>query len=169
MSAAFENARRVTSRSEDLAVQGAAANYDQFMAYTGPFEVQGDRILHRVEVSALDAWTGTPPGALVQGRWRRADTAHGAAQHRMGRAHGLPGLGADLLRQKHRARSARASDRARLRHRSLPRSPTPAPRQDLAAARGLPRASGALRSAGLRALTSRRGLHGDPAARHDRG
>ena len=68
MSAAFENAKRVTSRSDDLAQQAAAVNYDQFMAYTGPYEVQGDRILHRVEVSALDAWVGT-----LQERWFKVD------------------------------------------------------------------------------------------------
>ena len=68
MSAAFENAKRCTSRTEDLAEAGAALNYDQFMAYTGPFEVQGDRILHRVEVSSMDVWTGT-----LQERWFKVD------------------------------------------------------------------------------------------------
>ena len=68
MSAAFENARRTTSRSEDLAEAGAAVNYDQFMAYTGPYAVEGDRIQHQVEVSSLDVWTGT-----IQERWFKVD------------------------------------------------------------------------------------------------
>jgi hypothetical protein len=68
MSAAFENAKRSTSRTDDLAEAGAALNYDQFMAYSGPFEVQGDRILHRVEVASMDIWTGT-----IQERWFKVD------------------------------------------------------------------------------------------------
>lgn len=68
MSAAFENAKRTTSRSSDLAEAAGAVNYDQFMAYTGPYEVQGDRILHRVEVSSLDALTGS-----LQERWFKLD------------------------------------------------------------------------------------------------
>lgn len=68
MSAAFENARRCTSQSQDLAEAGAAVNYDQFMAYTGPYEVEGDRIIHHVEVSSLDVWTGS-----VQERWFKLD------------------------------------------------------------------------------------------------
>ena len=68
MSAAFENAKRSTSRTDDLAEAGAALNYDQFMAYSGPFEVQGDRILHKVEVASMDIWTGT-----IQERWFKVD------------------------------------------------------------------------------------------------
>jgi len=68
MSAAFENAKRTTSRSSDLAEAAVAVNYDQFMAYSGPYEVEGDRILHRVEVSSLDVWTGT-----LQERWFKLD------------------------------------------------------------------------------------------------
>jgi hypothetical protein len=68
MSAAFENSKRSTSRSDDLAEAGRATHYDQFMAYSGPFEVQGDRILHRVAVASMDAWTGT-----LQERWFKID------------------------------------------------------------------------------------------------
>ncbi len=68
MSAAFENAKRSTSRSQDLAQAGAAVNYDQFMAYCGSYAVEGDKIIHQVEVSSLDVWTGT-----VQERWFKLD------------------------------------------------------------------------------------------------
>ena len=50
------------SQQDPAAAQ--ASTYDQFMAYTGPFEINGDRIRHFVEVSSLEAWTGT-----IQERW----------------------------------------------------------------------------------------------------
>ena len=59
MSAAFMSAKRGAGPSEDLADAGAASTYDSFMAYCGEYEVEGDRIIHRVEVSSLAVWTGT--------------------------------------------------------------------------------------------------------------
>ena len=68
MSAAFMNAKRGTTTEEDLSKAGDVSNYDQFMAYTGPFEVSGDKIVHRVEVSSLEAFVGS-----VQERWFKID------------------------------------------------------------------------------------------------
>ncbi len=60
MSTAITSADRArTGDSADLAEAGASVNYDAFMAYCGTYEVNGDRILHRVEVSSLPVWTGT--------------------------------------------------------------------------------------------------------------
>lgn len=59
MSAAFMSAKRGAGPSEDLAEAGAETSYDAFMAYCGEYEVEGDRIIHRVEVSSLPVWTGT--------------------------------------------------------------------------------------------------------------
>ena len=68
MCAAFGSAARAGSNEKNLAEVGAAAGYDQFMAYTGPYRVEGDRIIHHVEVSSLEAWTGS-----VQERWYKID------------------------------------------------------------------------------------------------
>lgn len=68
MSAAFMNSERGQKREEDLSIAGDVSNYDQFMAYTGPFEVNGDKIVHRVEVSSLEAFVGS-----VQERWFKID------------------------------------------------------------------------------------------------
>jgi hypothetical protein len=68
MSAAFMNTERGKTKEEDLSVAGGASNYDQYMAYTGPFEVNGDKIVHRVEVSSLEAFVGS-----VQERWFKID------------------------------------------------------------------------------------------------
>ena len=68
MSAAFMSAARVGGSSEDLAEGEAASSYDQFMAYSGPYEVTGDKIVHHVEVSSLEIWIGT-----VQERWFKID------------------------------------------------------------------------------------------------
>ena len=59
MSAAFMSANRGAGPSEDLADAGAATSYDAFMAYCGEYTVEGDRIIHRVEVSSLALWNGT--------------------------------------------------------------------------------------------------------------
>ena len=68
MSAAFMNAERTSDGTEDLAEARDNNDVGAFMAYSGPFEVEGDRILHQVEVSALAAWIGT-----VQERWFKLD------------------------------------------------------------------------------------------------
>jgi len=68
MSAAFMNAERGRRGDDDLSKAALTSSYDQFMAYTGPFEVRGDKIVHRVEVSSLEAWIGT-----VQERWYKID------------------------------------------------------------------------------------------------
>lgn len=68
MSAAFMNAQRGNAPDGELSAAAQASNYDQFMAYTGGFEVTGDRIRHFVEVSSLEVWTGT-----VQERWFKID------------------------------------------------------------------------------------------------
>ena len=59
MCAAFGSADRGAESSGDLAQAGSAANYDAFMSYSGPYEVDGDRVIHHVEVSSLQVWTGT--------------------------------------------------------------------------------------------------------------
>lgn len=59
MSAAFMSAKRGTGPSDDLADAGAATSYDSFMSYCGEYTVEGDKIIHRVEVSSLALWTGT--------------------------------------------------------------------------------------------------------------
>lgn len=68
MSAAFMNAERGQVPDGELGEAARASSYDQYMAYTGPYEVTGDRIRHFVEVSSLEAWTGT-----VQERWFKID------------------------------------------------------------------------------------------------
>ena len=68
MSAAFMNAERGQVPDGELGAAAAASSYDQFMAYSGPFEISGDKIRHFVEVSSLEAWTGT-----VQERWFKID------------------------------------------------------------------------------------------------
>ena len=68
MSAAFMNAERGQTKADDLSKAADASNYDQFMAYTGPFEITGDKIIHRVEVSSLEAFVGS-----VQERWFKVD------------------------------------------------------------------------------------------------
>jgi hypothetical protein len=61
MSAAFGSAARCAGSSQDLAkvAQREAGGFDEFMAYCGRYEVKDDRIRHSVEVSSLEAWTGT--------------------------------------------------------------------------------------------------------------
>jgi len=68
MSAAFMNAERGRVPDGELSEAAKASTYDQFMAYSGPFEVNGDRIRHFVDVSALEVWTGT-----IQERWFKID------------------------------------------------------------------------------------------------
>lgn len=68
MSAAFMNAGRGVGGDAELSQAAQTSNYDQFMAYTGPYEVNGDRITHRVEVSSLEAFIGS-----VQERWFKID------------------------------------------------------------------------------------------------
>ena len=68
MSSAFMSAGRSSSGDGELSQAAAASSYDQFMAYTGPFEVTGDKIKHFVEVSSLEAWIGS-----VQERWFKID------------------------------------------------------------------------------------------------
>ena len=68
MSAAFMNADRRAGGDGELSQAAQQSSYDQYMAYTGPFEVTGDKIVHRVEVSSLEAWIGT-----VQERWFKID------------------------------------------------------------------------------------------------
>jgi hypothetical protein len=68
MSAAFMNSARGAKGDGELSEAARASSYDQFMAYTGPFEVRGDKITHFVEVSSLEVWIGT-----VQERWFKID------------------------------------------------------------------------------------------------
>jgi len=68
MSAAFMNAERGQGGDGDLSEAAKVSSYDQFMAYSGPFEVNGDKIAHSVEVSSLEVWIGT-----VQERWFKID------------------------------------------------------------------------------------------------
>jgi hypothetical protein len=59
MSAAFGSAKRQVGSTSDLEEVGGKVAYDDFMAYCGPYEVDEDLIRHHVEVSSLEAWTGT--------------------------------------------------------------------------------------------------------------
>jgi hypothetical protein len=68
MSAAFMNAERGRTGDDDLSQAAQVSNYDQFMAYTGPFEINGDKLTHRVEVSSLEAFIGS-----IQERWFKVD------------------------------------------------------------------------------------------------
>jgi hypothetical protein len=68
MSAAFMNAARGREQELDLAKAVDASSYDQFMAYTGPFDVHGDKIVHHVEVASLEAFVGS-----IQERWFKVD------------------------------------------------------------------------------------------------
>lgn len=68
MSAAFMNGERGGTRDAELSQAARASSYDQFMAYTGPFEVRADKITHFVEVSSLEVWIGT-----TQERWFKID------------------------------------------------------------------------------------------------
>jgi hypothetical protein len=68
MSAAFMSSERAAGGEQDLAAEGTTGNYDAFMAYSGPFRIEGDRVAHDVEVSSMGAWTGT-----VQERWFKID------------------------------------------------------------------------------------------------
>ncbi|MDG2050352.1 MAG: lipocalin-like domain-containing protein [Myxococcota bacterium] len=68
MSAAFMRADRGPQASQDLSQAETAPAWDAFMAYSGPYRVEGDRILHDVEVSSLAVWIGT-----VQERWFKID------------------------------------------------------------------------------------------------
>ncbi len=68
MSAAFMNAARGRVEGNDLEAAAKTSSYDQFMAYTGGYEVSGDRIRHFVEVASLEVWNHT-----VQERWYKID------------------------------------------------------------------------------------------------
>lgn len=68
MSAAFMNAERGRIPDGELSQAAKTSTYDQFMAYSGPYEVNGDKIRHFVEVSSLEVWTGT-----IQERWFKID------------------------------------------------------------------------------------------------
>ena len=68
MSAAFMNADRGRTGDGELSQAAQVSNYDQFMAYSGPFEVLGDKITHSVEVSSLEAFIGS-----IQERWFKID------------------------------------------------------------------------------------------------
>lgn len=68
MSAAFMNAARGMGGDGELSKAAEASSYDQFMAYSGPYEVTGDKIRHDVEVSSLEVWVGS-----VQERWYKID------------------------------------------------------------------------------------------------
>ena len=68
MSAAFMNAERGRVPDGELSEAAKASTYDQFMAYSGPYEICGDKIRHFVEVSSLEVWTGT-----YQERWYKVD------------------------------------------------------------------------------------------------
>ncbi len=69
MSSAFMSAGRGgAAEGADLAEAARANTYDQFMAYCGGYRIQGDRILHQVEVSSLALWIGTR-----QERWFKID------------------------------------------------------------------------------------------------
>ncbi|MAI78406.1 MAG: hypothetical protein CL917_05680 [Deltaproteobacteria bacterium] len=59
MSAIFGSAKRQVSSEVDLAKAGANLSYDAFMSYCGPYEVSGEKIVHHVRMSSLEAWTGT--------------------------------------------------------------------------------------------------------------
>jgi len=59
MSAAFMGADRARPDSDDLSEVARGVNFDAFNAYCGRFEVRGDRVVHRVEVSSLPQWTGS--------------------------------------------------------------------------------------------------------------
>lgn len=68
MSAGFMRAGRGSDESPDLSKAETATTWDAFMAYSGPYRVEGDRILHDVHVSSLAVWIGT-----VQERWFKID------------------------------------------------------------------------------------------------
>ena len=68
MSAAFMNAERGRVADGELSQAAKASTYDQFMAYSGPYQITGDKIRHFVEVSSLEVWTGT-----FQERWFKID------------------------------------------------------------------------------------------------
>jgi hypothetical protein len=68
MSAAFMSADRGRIGDGELSKAAEVSSYDNFMAYTGPFEVNGDKITHNVEVSSLEAFIGS-----VQERWFKID------------------------------------------------------------------------------------------------
>ena len=68
MSAAFMNAERGRVGDGELSEAAKASNYDQFMAYTGPFEVNGEKITHHVLEASLEAFVGS-----VQERWFKID------------------------------------------------------------------------------------------------
>jgi len=68
MSSAFMRADRGAGGDPDLSRAETAPSWDAFMAYSGAYRVEGDRILHDVEVSSLAVWIGT-----VQERWFKID------------------------------------------------------------------------------------------------
>lgn len=68
MSAAFMSAGRASGGDGELSQAAQASTYDQFMAYSGPFQIHGDQIVHQVEVSSLEVWVGTQ-----QERWFKID------------------------------------------------------------------------------------------------
>jgi len=72
MSSAFMRTDRgrtgAADPASDLSRAETAPSWDTFMAYGGPYRVEGDRILHDVEVSSLAVWIGT-----VQERWYKVD------------------------------------------------------------------------------------------------
>jgi hypothetical protein len=59
MSAVFGSVKHPVSAEVDLEKAGASQSYDAFMSYCGPYEIHGSRIIHRVAMSSLEAWTGT--------------------------------------------------------------------------------------------------------------
>lgn len=68
MSSAFMSASRAQVEGAELSEAARTSSYDQFMAYCGGYQVLGDKITHRVEVSSLEVWIGT-----LQERWFKID------------------------------------------------------------------------------------------------
>ena len=62
MTAILSDSERPRLSSEDrLAVPTAerAAAFSSFIAYSGTFRIEGDRVIHHVEISWLQNWVGT--------------------------------------------------------------------------------------------------------------
>ena len=59
MSAVFGSIKQPVRAETDLEKAAAQQQYDSFMSYCGPYEVDGNRIIHTVAVSSLEAWAGT--------------------------------------------------------------------------------------------------------------
>ena len=81
MSAAFMRADRGSEVSQDLAEAETAPAWDAFMAYSGPYQVEGDRIVHDVSCGRVESIAGVAKTIYQARRIRLVPQVHQVVSH----------------------------------------------------------------------------------------